>query len=149
MNPLRRLADLALRPLATAINRARRALRKAGAGPSPGAHAIALTPGRRVILVRLRYAPGWRLPGGGRSDGESVVDVALRELREEIGMTGHGAVRQLPEIDPALVLVEDVTYAPPRWSLEVERIVEAELDSLPHGMSPLFARLVAAFRQAD
>ena len=31
-----------------------------------GAHALALTPARKVILVRLRYAPGWRLPGGGR-----------------------------------------------------------------------------------
>ena len=31
-----------------------------------GAHALALTPERRIVLVKLRYAPGWRLPGGGR-----------------------------------------------------------------------------------
>ena len=32
-----------------------------------GAHAVALTPEGTVVLVRLWYAPGWRLPGGGRS----------------------------------------------------------------------------------
>ena len=32
-----------------------------------GAHALALTPERKLILVKLRYASGWRLPGGGRA----------------------------------------------------------------------------------
>jgi hypothetical protein len=35
-----------------------------------GAHAIALTPKRRIVLVKLRYAPGWRVPGGGRKANE-------------------------------------------------------------------------------
>jgi hypothetical protein len=30
-----------------------------------GAHAIALTPERKLVLVKLRYASGWRVPGGG------------------------------------------------------------------------------------
>jgi len=30
-----------------------------------GAHAVALTPARKIVLLRLWYAPGWRLPGGG------------------------------------------------------------------------------------
>ena len=42
-----------------------------GAPNVSGAHAVALTPERKLILVKLRYAYGWRPPGGGRSAGES------------------------------------------------------------------------------
>ena len=105
-----------------------------------------MTPAGRVILVKLRYAKGWRLPGGGRSGDESVIDGALRELCEEIGMTGHGAVRPVAEIDPSLVLVEDVAYAPARWSWEIEQVREAELDDLPSDMSKRAGRWLAAFR---
>lgn len=116
-----------------------------------GAHALALTPERNVILVRLRYAPGWRLPGGGRSEHEPPRDAVLRELREEIGMTGHGAVRLAAELDEdadwkhdlaSLFIVEDVAYRPPRWSWEVEQIVERALDDLPPGMSPRAIRWI-------
>ena len=31
-----------------------------------GAHTVAVTPQGKVILVKLRYAPGWSVPGGGR-----------------------------------------------------------------------------------
>ena len=58
-----------------------------------GAHGLALTPEGSVVLVKLRYAPGWRLPGGGRRPhGGSARRPVLRELREEIGMISHGAV---------------------------------------------------------
>jgi len=119
-----------------------------------GAHALALTPAGRVILVRLRYAPGWRLPGGGRAAGEDPRDAVLRELREEIGMLAHGAVRLACELDEdsdfkrdlaSLLVVEDVRYAP-RWSWEIERIAEFELDALPAGMSPRALRWIEAMR---
>ncbi len=149
MSVARRLADRAIRPLATAANTVRRALRRRGKVATSGGHAIALTREGWIILVKLRYAPGWRLPGGGRGEAERVDDAALRELREEIGMTSHGAVRAFPAIDPSLVLVEEVAYAPRRWSWEVERIVEADLDALPPGMSPRFARWIAAYRRLE
>lgn len=104
----------------------------AGASSGLGAHAAALTPAGRIILVKLRYAPGWRLPGGGRNAGEKLEDAALRELREEIGMTAHGRVR----VDHGLVIVEDVSYRPRRWSWEVEMVREAPLDGLPSDLSP-------------
>ncbi len=148
MTRLRRLSDRAIRPLATAANRARKSLRKARKAPRRGAHAIALTPAGRVVLVKLRYANGWRLPGGGREASETVSQGALRELAEEIGMTGHGAVRPLAHIDPALVLVEDVTFAPHRWSWEIEQVREADLDDLPGDMSKRAARWLAAYRDA-
>jgi 8-oxo-dGTP pyrophosphatase MutT (NUDIX family) len=136
--------DRLLRPLAKL---AVRLLRRADRGERPpGAHAIAMTPAGRVILVRLRYAPGWRLPGGGRSSAETLEQAVLRELREEIGMTGHGAVRPVQGLGSVLV-VEDVAYRPKRWSWEVEQIVEADPRSLPSGLSPRAAEWIDAAAQ--
>ena len=105
-----------------------------------GAHAIALTPERRLILVKLRYAPGWRMPGGGRDPDESAAEAALRELREEIGMTSHGSVEAACEVEEevdfkrdacSLIIVRDVEYRPRRWSWEVEAVCDAPLHDLP------------------
>lgn len=119
-----------------------------------GAHALALTPAGRIILVKLRYAPGWRLPGGGRRTNEEARDAVLRELREEIGMTAHGRVRLACELDErvdfkrdlaTLFIVEDVHYAP-GWSWEVEQVTEANPDELPNGMSPRAVRWINSLR---
>src|SRR5688572_26815384 len=64
-----------------------------------GVHALALTPKGRAILVKLRYAPGWRLPGGGRKGNEDPREAVLRELREEIGMTSHGSLNLACELE--------------------------------------------------
>jgi 8-oxo-dGTP pyrophosphatase MutT (NUDIX family) len=120
-----------------------------------GAHALALTPERKVILVKLRYAPGWRLPGGGRAPDEDPRAAVLRELREEIGMTSHGRVRLACELEEnsdfkrdlaSLFVVEDVRYEP-RWSWEVERIIEASRDRLPIDMSPRALGWLATVRR--
>lgn len=104
-----------------------------------GAHALALTPEGKLVLVKLRYAPGWRVPGGGRNPDETPEEAVLRELREEIGLTGHGPVRMAGEVEQsidfkrdqsALLIVEDVRYRP-KWNLEVEQVAEFPLDALP------------------
>jgi 8-oxo-dGTP pyrophosphatase MutT (NUDIX family) len=120
-----------------------------------GAHALALTPERRIILVKLRYAPGWRLPGGGRSESEDPRDAVLRELREEIGMIAHGDVRLACELEErpdhkhdlaSLLVVEDVRYRSPKWSWEIEQIIERSLGDLPPDLSPVAARWLRALR---
>lgn len=120
-----------------------------------GAHALALTPDGKVILVRLRYATGWRLPGGGRAEHEDPRDAVLRELREEIGMISHGIVRLAAELEErpdfkrdlaSLLVVRDVRYRPHRWSWEVEAIVEAPLDALPGDLSPRAAEWLEALK---
>lgn len=119
-----------------------------------GAHAVALTPTRKLILVKLRYVPGWRLPGGGRNAGEEPLDAGLRELREEIGMTSHGSVRLAAELEQrpdhrrdlvSLLIVEDVRYKP-RWSWEIERIVEVRLDEMPPDLAPVAQEWIDAVR---
>ena len=120
-----------------------------------GAHAVALTPAGKVVLVRLRYAPGWRLPGGGREEHEPAELAVLRELGEEIGMTWHGDVQLARELEESadfkrdlasLFIVRDVRYAPARWSWEIEAIIEASLDTLPPDLSGRAAGWLEALR---
>jgi 8-oxo-dGTP pyrophosphatase MutT (NUDIX family) len=92
------------------------------------------------VLVKLRYAPGWRVPGGGQKPRETAKQAVLRELREEIGLTAHGAVSLACELEELVAfrrnlatvfIVKDVAYRPPRWSLEIEQIAEFGIDELP------------------
>lgn len=110
---------------------------------------MALTPTGRIVLVRLRYADGWRLPGGGRKEAENPEDAVLRELKEEIGLCAYGEVVRACDLEEAtdfkrdlasLLIVRDVEYQRPRWSWEVEDILEASMDDLPADLSPTTAK---------
>jgi len=118
-----------------------------------GAHAVALTCENRLVLVKLWYAPHWRLPGGGRSADEPAADAALRELREEIGLKSHGTVETAGDFEEftdfkrdlsSLVIVRDIQFRPKRWSWEVERVGVFDLDRLPDDLSPQAGRWLKA-----
>jgi ADP-ribose pyrophosphatase YjhB (NUDIX family) len=110
-----------------------------------GVHAVPLTPEGRVVLVRLTYAPGWRLPGGGRGAGEDAQAAVLRELREEIGLSRHGRVSAIAK-DPAelgdIFLVEDVVFRA-RRTLEIEAVGLFDPGALPQDTSPAARREIA------
>jgi 8-oxo-dGTP pyrophosphatase MutT (NUDIX family) len=117
-----------------------------------GVHALPLTPEGRIVLVTLSYAHGWRLPGGGRKAGEDPEEAMLRELREEIGMSAHGSIREVGRIRhrpdfrdsrSCLFIVEGVRYRP-RWSLEVKKVSEFYLDNLPDDTARITRRMIAA-----
>lgn len=44
-------------------------------------------PAGRFLLVEPTYKPGWDLPGGMAEANESPHETAVRELREELGLT--------------------------------------------------------------
>jgi ADP-ribose pyrophosphatase YjhB (NUDIX family) len=133
-------------PIVRALLSAGYALVKRRTRARAGVHAVALTPERRIVLVKLRYAPGWRLPGGGMHAREDPRNAVLRELREEIGMTGCGAMTEVRVGGDPLMLVRDVRYTPRRWSWEVEDILEASPQDLPHDLSRIAAHWLAAVR---
>lgn len=87
-----------------------------------------------------RHAGQISLPGGATDDGETLVDAALREASEEIGVD-PAAVRVLGELTPVHVLVSGFTLHPvvgvteqrPEFVAapqEVEEILEVSLDDL-------------------
>ena len=146
--------NLPLRLVFSGMNRLRKAIWYFTRPESFGAHAFAFTPARAIILVKLRYARGWRLPGGGVKAGEDPGAAVLRELAEEIGMTAHGDVRLASELQDradfkrdtsSLFIVREVEYQP-KWSMEVEAVKEFPLDRLPPDTSRRTRRWIAALR---
>jgi 8-oxo-dGTP pyrophosphatase MutT (NUDIX family) len=150
MRPPRRL----IRTVFTFLHGLRRLLWLATGPGRDGVHAVPLTAAGRVVLVKLTYAPGWRLPGGGRKRGEAPVEAILRELREEIGLTGHGSIERLEDVHPAglpgdrsaLFLVRDVAWRP-RRSLEVEEAREFDRAELPEDVSDWTRDTLAALAE--
>lgn len=49
-----------------------------------------------LLLSRLTKRPLWEFPKGGVDEGETVLQAAMRELREETGLSAED-VRLLPE----------------------------------------------------
>lgn len=150
---LTKVIDKALRVVLTTAHKLLRASWFVRRPRTFGAHALALTPERKIILVKLRYARGWRVPGGGRKRGEYAQAAVIRELREEIGMTAYGRIRFACELEEstdfkrdlaALLVVEDVRYRRRRWSWEVEQVGEFDLDNLPADTAEPTLRWIAA-----
>ena len=139
-----------IRTVFTFLHGLRRAYWKVAGPGRAGVHAVPLTPGGKVVLVRLTYAPGWRVPGGGLKRGEAPEPAMLRELREEIGLLSHGAIEPVedgrdasgePVHPSAYFVVRDVVYRP-RRSLEVEEVREFDPAWLPDDTTSWTAHLV-------
>jgi len=83
--------------------------------------------GGRVLLFHavtqdVGPAGWWELPGGGIDDGESYLDAAVREVREETGL----------RLDPA-------AFGPPSWRCPCERRLQHEVvvGARVHGHRPV------------
>ena len=56
-------------------------------GPAPTVDVIIEVEGK-IVLVRRKYPPhGWAIPGGFIDPGERAEDAAIREAREETGLS--------------------------------------------------------------
>lgn len=127
-----------------AVQRVRRIIWMFTRPRTTGARGICLDRESRLILVRHSYVRGWFLPGGAPKAGEPLSDALLRELREELGMIGYGAVTRFFEVEQhasgkrdrqTVFLVEGVSFVP-RLSLEIEAVAAFALDQLPEELHP-------------
>jgi 8-oxo-dGTP pyrophosphatase MutT (NUDIX family) len=143
-----------VRAAVTAFQRIRRALWFVYRPHVRGVMAVPVTPEGKIVLVRLTYDRGWHLPGGGIKSGETPEQAALRELEEEIGLIGHGAIACLGSFEhrpdrrrgtATAFLVRDVRYDF-RPSIEIDEVRECDPGSLPEDISPLSARKIAEAR---
>lgn len=82
MNPVDALARALLR-LAHRLGSTLEAV----TGYAPESAGVALWRGRRLLLVKCSYGRFYSFPGGLLKWRESVLDAAVRELREEVGLT--------------------------------------------------------------
>jgi 8-oxo-dGTP pyrophosphatase MutT (NUDIX family) len=53
----------------------------------PSANVIAVNGQGEILLIRRTDNGNWAVPGGGMDLGESITDAAVRETREETGIT--------------------------------------------------------------
>lgn len=60
-----------------------------------GVRAVVADRDGRIALVRHTYAQHWSLPGGGVKKGESFAAALVRELKEEVAITGARIERVL------------------------------------------------------
>jgi 8-oxo-dGTP pyrophosphatase MutT (NUDIX family) len=101
----------------------------------------------QVLLVRQSYSPGWRLPGGGVDRGEPPKLAVMRELAEEVGLSGgtcefHSLyVRKMGWVTQVVALYRirgaRVNFRP---NLEIREICFVDPHARPQGCSPATGR---------
>lgn len=102
---------------------------------APDSASVALIRSGEVLLIKRAYAPYqhlWTLPGGRAEAGETAEDCAIREVREELGLT----VSHLRH-------VETQVLGSGRWrlavfaSIQFEGMLEASDEIADHRWLPL------------
>jgi ADP-ribose pyrophosphatase YjhB (NUDIX family) len=121
-----------------------------------GASGLVVDRQGRVLLVRQSYATRrWTLPGGGVKRGETLLEGALREIREEAGITAtspgkvsllgvYGNFKQGKSDHVAVFVIRDWEQAPSN-DLEIANAGFFAPDALPEPMSGAARRRIDEF----
>jgi 8-oxo-dGTP diphosphatase len=109
--------------------------------PTPTVDCIIELPGDQIVLIRRNNPPiGWALPGGFVDEGEPLHAAAVREAREETGLTVE-LIEQFftysdPKRDPRKHTLSTVylcrAVGVPRGSDDAAEARAFPLSALPH-----------------
>lgn len=142
----------ALLPLAHAVRHRWRVWRKT---PLAGCSVIITDLNDQVLLLRHSYGPKvWALPGGGLNRDEAPEAAALREVREELGIT-LGNLRALGTIEEVISGAPHTAYlfagsAAEHPEPDQREIIEARFfpaHSLPEPLGDLTRRRLQIWRE--
>jgi len=105
-------------------------------------------PGGKILLVKQTYRNGWDLPGGFVNRQETPDSAALRELREETGLTGISLTQRSVIVEPDFRMVQilftgqtDKELAPTADGVEISEIRWAHMNEAT--LTPAAAEAVA------
>lgn len=102
---------------------------------------VVIVDDRHVLLAKRDRPPIWNLPGGGVEPGESPWSAAVREAREEVGVTVEierltGVYDRSPSGEPVLVFTARIVGGQPRTSAESLEIGWFDVAALPEPINP-------------
>ncbi len=95
-----------------------------------------------LLICKRRDKDLWNLPGGRVEDGESPWDAALREVREEIGVTAQlerlvGVYYKPVQDEVVFQFLGTLVEGAPTTSDEVAEVCYVPVDALPPNTAPM------------
>lgn len=110
----------------------------------------------KVLLVKNRYSKHWYLPGGGVKSGETVIECAIREVREECGVSLEnlkilGVYSNFVEYKNDHIVLMWASFSDQCLTkgLEIEKLGLFDLQFLPEEVSPATKRRLEEYQTGD
>ena len=104
---------------------------------------------KEIMLIMRRDVPVWVLPGGGVEENETLEDAAIREVKEETGLSVSVSkcvasyTSKGPFIKPVNLYECKVISGTAKPSDEVRRVQFFPIDKLPKKLPPPFDEFIA------
>jgi 8-oxo-dGTP diphosphatase len=119
-----------------------------------GVNAVIVDDTGHILLALRDRPPIWNLPGGGVEPGEAPWEAAVRETREEVGLTVTvdrltGVYHRPPDGDPVLVFRCSVVDGSPTTTAEAVRVAWFAPDALPEPINPYQPDRIAGALRPD
>lgn len=120
-----------------------------------GVKVISINSNNQVLLVKNRYDTYWYLPGGGVKKGETLLDCARREMKEEtnvevdeLKVLGVYSNFREHKSDHVILMQTDITDQELTKGLEVDQLEFFDFKALPDDISPATKRRLKEYQMS-